>query len=80
MRLYTLVCVGTNWKPRLFWGFFSHEGSFNLSISTITGLIDYNFLCFRQAIQEVFDLRRKGQLAEDQNEIMVNGMLDHPVV
>lgn len=44
------------------------------------GLIDYNFLCFRKAIQEVFDLRRKGQQAKDHNEIMVNGLLDYPMV
>jgi Ras-related GTP-binding protein C/D len=24
------------------------------------GLIDYNFQCFRSAIQEVFEIRRKG--------------------
>ncbi|XP_063407484.1 ras-related GTP-binding protein C-like isoform X1 [Mytilus trossulus] len=26
------------------------------------GVIDYNFLCFRQAIQEVFEVRQRGQL------------------
>lgn len=44
------------------------------------GLIDYNFLCFRQAIQEVFDLRRDGQLALAHNEVMVNGVLEHPML
>lgn len=43
------------------------------------GLIDYNFLCFRQAIQEVFDLRRKGHLAPDENKVMVNGLLEQPL-
>lgn len=43
------------------------------------GLIDYNFLCFRKAIQEVFDLRKKGHLAVNQDEVMVNGLLDQPL-
>lgn len=27
----------------------------------IAGIIDYNFLCFREAIQQVFELRNKNQ-------------------
>lgn len=29
----------------------------------VTGLIDYNFVCFRQAIQEVFEVRLQAQQA-----------------
>lgn len=54
--------------------------SYCLCILYIPGLIDYNFLCFRQAIQEVFDLRRDGQLALAHNEVMVNGVLEHPML
>lgn len=28
----------------------------------VTGIIDYNFLCFREAIQQVFELRNKSQV------------------
>ena len=28
----------------------------------IVGIIDYNFLCFRDAIQQVFELRNKNQV------------------
>lgn len=32
------------------------------------GVIDYNFLCFRKAISEVFELRLKSQKLETLNE------------
>lgn len=38
----------------------------------VTGLIDYNFWCFRQGIQDVFDLRKKLGLAN--GEVAPNGL------
>ncbi|KAK3596364.1 hypothetical protein CHS0354_037083 [Potamilus streckersoni] len=44
------------------------------------GLIDYNFLCFQQAIQEVFELRKKSKLPDMAqnnmlgNDVQVNGL------
>lgn len=37
------------------------------------GLIDYNFLCFRGAIQDVFELRKKAGL---KNDVTPNGIID----
>ena len=42
----------------------------------IAGLIDYNFHCFRKAIQDVFEVREKASLEEENEEITVNGMPD----
>ncbi|KAJ8944313.1 hypothetical protein NQ314_009504 [Rhamnusium bicolor] len=39
-------------------------------------IIDYNFLCFRNAIQQVFELRNKNQLSPMTNSVgspIVNG-------
>lgn len=49
---------------------FDHKGecltlsaSERLSLASIvTGVIDYNFMCFREAIQQVFELRNKSAL------------------
>lgn len=35
----------------------------------LQGLIDYNFVCFRQAIQEVFEVRMQVQQATNVNPI-----------
>jgi hypothetical protein len=32
------------------------------SLIYVVGIIDYNFLCFREAIQQVFELRNKSQV------------------
>lgn len=46
---------------------FDHKGTFpffhvNCKLSLrFSGIIDYNFLCFRNAIQQVFELRNKAQ-------------------
>jgi len=40
------------------------------------GLIDYNFLCFKQAIQDVFALRKKLEYAG--GEVTTNGLTDAP--
>ncbi|XP_052097084.1 ras-related GTP-binding protein C-like isoform X2 [Mytilus californianus] len=39
------------------------------------GVIDYNFLCFRQAIQEVFEVKQKGQLVTSGEFIQPNGII-----
>lgn len=38
-----------------------------------SGIIDYNFLCFRNAIQQVFELRNK-------NQSPINNSVGSPVV
>jgi len=38
-----------------------------LSHFLFTGVIDYNFLCFRKAIQQVFELRNKALAATNAN-------------
>lgn len=37
------------------------------------GLIDYNFLCFREAIQQVFELRNKAQIQASASPVVLNG-------
>jgi hypothetical protein len=39
------------------WYFIKH-----FSLIFVVGIIDYNFLCFREAIQQVFELRNKSQV------------------
>lgn len=39
------------------------------------GVIDYNFLCFRQAIQEVFEVKQKGQLLMSGEFHQPNGII-----
>lgn len=44
----------------------------------ISGIIDYNFICFRSAIQQVFELRNKSQYASMTNSAgspVVNGKI-----
>lgn len=43
------------------------------------GVIDYNFLCFRDAISEVFELRMKSQklpTVDERQEYLMNGAGD----
>lgn len=47
----------------------------------IAGVIDYNFLCFRDAITQVFELRNKAQNAaklQSEAEDVPNGARDSP--
>lgn len=49
---------------------------------TLLGVIDYNFLCFRDAITQVFELRNKSQgaiaaaRARADSDLMANGAGD----
>lgn len=48
-------------------------------IYQIAGVIDYNFLCFRDAITQVFELRSKSQSAHKNRsdiELLTNGAGD----
>ncbi|KAJ8683785.1 hypothetical protein QAD02_019577 [Eretmocerus hayati] len=42
------------------------------------GVIDYNFLCFRNAIQQVFELRSKALAAATSNNASVINVTNHP--
>lgn len=39
-----------------------------MNYDEIAGVIDYNFLCFRKAIQQVFELRNKALAATSVND------------
>lgn len=59
---------------------FEHKGEEHVRLGTIkylflSGIIDYNFLCFREAIQQVFELRNKTQtpISNSAGSPMLNG-------
>lgn len=39
------------------------------------GLIDYNFVCFRQAIQEVFEVRMQVQQANNSGNVTASELI-----
>lgn len=53
---------------------YNHKLKFYMTFSP--GIIDYNFLCFRNAIQQVFELRNKTQttpMTNSSSSPLVNG-------
>lgn len=44
----------------------------NFIIFLFVGIIDYNFLCFRKAISQVFEVRSKGQITANNEEQMTD--------
>lgn len=49
----------------------------NFFLFLISGVIDYNFLCFREAIQKVFDLRiveNSASYSKENSALRANGL------
>ena len=75
-----LPCFGgyhTLLFPHDFWILHAIE-SINQSINQwvyFSGLIDYNFVCFREALQEVFGIRARASMIRErnQNSLSFNG-------